>query len=144
MSEREKQRVRLKEKFWTPDISGEEPRLIGSQCENCGELFFPKKEKGWCTHCQKPLLKDINLSREGKIISYSVVMQQPGGGFYHGKVPYAYGQVDLPEGVRIITLFAADDFNDLEVGKNARLVIDKLCDDDDGNEVVTFKFSPNN
>ena len=144
MSENKKKKVRLKEGFWTPDISGEEPRLIGSQCENCGEIFFPKKEKGWCTHCQKSSLKDIYLSREGKIISYSVVMQQPGGGFYHGEVPYAYGQVELPEGVRVITLFTADDFDDLEVGKNAKLVIDKLCDDDEGNEVVTFKFSPIN
>lgn len=144
MSESKKKKVRLKEGFWTPDISGEEPRLVGSQCENCGELFFPKKEKGWCIHCQKSSLKDIHLSREGKIISYSVVMQQPGGGFYHGEVPYAYGQVELPEGVRVITLFTADDLDDLEVGKNVKLVIDKLCDDDEGNEVVTFKFSPGN
>jgi uncharacterized OB-fold protein len=142
MSESKKKTVRLKEEFWTPDIPGEEPRLIGSQCDNCGELFFPKKEKGWCVQCQKSSLKDIHLSRVGKIISYSVVMQQPGGGFYHGEIPYAYGQVELPEGIRIITLFAADDFDDLEVGKNVKLVIDKLCEDDEGNEVVTFKFAP--
>ena len=142
MGANQKKTIRLKDGFWTTDSEYAEPRLIGSKCNNCGEIFFPKKEKGWCIHCQQKALEDIILSSEGKIISFSVVMQQPGGGFYFGPVPYAYGQVDLPEGVRVITIFKAKDYNDLKVGRKAKLVIDKLCDDQDGNEIMTFKFSP--
>ena len=142
MASNSEERIPLKEGFWTSDTTGQLPRLIGSQCENCGEIFFPKKEKNWCVHCQSRGLKEIFLSREGKIVSFSVVMQQPAGGFYHGDVPYAYGQVDLPEGVRIITRFSADNFDHLKVGKPAELEIGKLCTDADGNETVTFMFKP--
>lgn len=135
-------RIRLKEEFWTSDNTEEAPRLIGSECDACGEIYFPKKEKNWCVHCQSKALKEIFLSREGKIVSYSVVMQQPGGGFYKGEVPYAYGQVDLPEGVRVITRFSTDNFEDLKVGQPAELKIEKLCLDEDGNEIITFMFKP--
>ena len=144
MEDSERKSIRLKEGFWTPDDSGGGPRLIGSKCESCGEIFFPRKEEAWCVHCLKKSLKDVLLSREGKIVSFSVVMQQPGGGFYNGVVPYAYGQVDLPEGVRIETLFVTDEFDDLEVGKDVEFVVDKLCDDEEGNEIITFKFRPIN
>jgi len=137
-----KKRIPLKKGLWSAQSEGVLPQLIGSKCEVCGELFFPKKEKSWCLHCQNRSLSDVTLSREGKIATFSVVMQQPGGGFYKGSVPFSYGLVDLPEGIRVETLFAVDDFNELEVGKSAEVVIEKLCDDEEGNEIVAFKFKP--
>ena len=141
MNKSKKKQVCLKDELWKIDTE-EKPRLIGSECEACGEIYFPKKEKNWCVHCQREALKEIELSREGKIVSYSVVMQQPGGGFYFGEVPYAYGQIDLPEKVRIITRFATDSFKKLRVGIMAELEIRKLYDDKEGSEVVTFEFRP--
>nr|HID59948.1 DNA-binding protein [Desulfobacterales bacterium] len=138
----EKNRIPIKEGLWTTPASGEEPQLIGSKCKACGELFFPRKEKGWCIHCQQETLEDVRLSRRGKIVSFSVVMQQPGGDFYKGPVPYAYGCVDLPDGIRIESLFTTDDFNELKVGRDVELRIEKLYEDDEGNEVLTFKFTP--
>ena len=69
-------------------------------------------------------------------------MQPPAGGFYKGPVPYAFGLVELTEGLEIVTLFSVDDFSELEVAREVELVIEKLCDDDEGNEVLTFKFRP--
>ncbi len=136
----DKTTVPLREGFWT-DSDGQ-VRLIGSRCSSCGEIFFPKKEKNWCVHCNRTTLEEITLSNKGKIATYSVVMQQPGGGFYKGPVPYAYGCVDLEDGIRIETLLSADNFDQLSVGRDVELVIEKLYDDEDGNEVVTFKFKP--
>jgi len=129
--------------FWTTPASPDEPpQLIGSQCESCGEIFFPRKEKGWCTYCRQKTLKDVKLSRRGKIASFSVVMQQPGGGYYRGPVPYAYGAVELPEGIYVTTLFKTDDFEQLKLHGDVELVIDTLCEDGEGHDVVTFKFTP--
>jgi len=135
-------KIPLKEGLWSTQSEDGTPQLIGSKCEVCGEHFFPKKEKGWCIYCQNRSLSDVTLSREGKIASFSVVMQQPGGGFYKGPVPFSYGCVDLPEGIRIETLFSTDEFSELEVGESAELVIEKIYADDEGNEVVTFQFKP--
>ena len=139
MENSKKQTVVIQEGFWSK--FGKTPRLIGSKCSNCGEIYFPKNEKNWCTHCQNATLEDVELSNKGKIATFSVVMQQPGGGFYRGPVPYAYGCVDLPEGVRIKTLFT-DDFDHLSVGGEVELIIDKLHEDEYGNDVLTFKFKP--
>jgi len=142
MNEGMKKQVNLKEGLWKFRLDGK-PYLVGSKCEDCGEIYFPKKEKNWCVHCQSEALAETDLSRTGKIVSFSVVMQQPGGGFYFGEVPYAYGQIDLPEKVRVITRFTTNDFGTLKVGGLAELEIEKLHEDESGNEVVTFVFRPN-
>ena len=143
MNSTQKKKIPIMEGFWTtPTSAGEEFQLVGSKCLACGELFFPKRERNWCVHCYGQSLEDIKLSRRGRLVSFSVVMQQPGGGFYRGPVPYAYGLVDLPEGVRVEGLLKTDDFEELKVGKEVQLVIDTLCENDEGNEVLTFKFEP--
>lgn len=142
MSETVLKTIPLKEGLWSIPKAGDQAKLIASKCESCGEIFFPKKENNWCVHCYQKALKDVFLSRKGKTVSFSVVMQQPGGGFYRGPVPYAYGLVDLPDGIRIWSLFDCDSFDDLEQGQNLDLVINKFYEDAQGSEVVTFKFRP--
>ncbi len=134
--------IAIEEGLWTtPSSPGEKPCLIGSQCLSCGELYFPRKKKGFCVHCQQRSLKDVPLSRKGKIVSFSVVMQPPAGGFYQGPVPYAYGVVGLPEGVEVLGLFSGN-LSELHVGIDVELVIEKLFDDKEGNEITTYKFIP--
>ena len=136
--------IPVKEGLWTnPANPGEKPQLIGSRCGDCGEIFFPKRWKGICLNCQEMNLEDILLSRRGKIYSYTVVMQaRPQPAPYKGPVPYALAWVELPEGVRFETLLTDGDFDRLAVGMDVELVIEKLHDDDDGNEVLSYKFRP--
>ncbi|MBM3119556.1 MAG: DNA-binding protein [Chloroflexi bacterium] len=143
MEPAEKKVIPVKEGLWTtPSSPNEQPQLIGSRCIQCGELYFPRKMDGRCVYCQQENLEDIKLSRRGRIHSFSVVMQQPGGGYYRGPVPYAYGCVDLPEGIRIVSLLTESVPEKLEVGMDAEMIVEKLCDDDEGNVVATFKFRP--
>ncbi|OAT79326.1 hypothetical protein A6M21_16165 [Desulfotomaculum copahuensis] len=72
-----------------------------------------------------------------------MVFQPPAGGFYRGPVPYAYGFVDLQEGVRVQTQFAGD-FAELQIGREAKLVMETLYEDDMGSQVVTYMFKPVN
>ena len=68
-------------------------------------------------------------------------MQQPGP-YYRGPVPYGIGFVELPEGVRVQTLFTGGNPEVFKVGDEVELVIEKLYDDDEGNELITYKFRP--
>ena len=143
MEDAKKKRIPVREGLWVDAVSrGERPRLIASQCRACEEIFFPKMEKGWCVRCHKESLKDIKLNARGKIHTASVVMQKPGGGYYRGPVPYAYGFVNLPEGIRVESLFTSSDPDELEVGRDVELVVETLHMDEEGNEVMTFKFRP--
>ena len=142
MANNEKRRIPVREGLWTtPSSPDEKPHLIGSQCLSCGELFFPKMEKGICTHCQSRSLKDVKLGLRGKIYSFSTVMQRPPK-FFLGEVPYSYGYVELPEGIRIQSMFTGCDPEELEIGMDVELVIEKLGEDEQGNEVMAHKFGP--
>lgn len=140
MSEDSKQPACLMEGFWSQAVGEGGPRLLGSRCTSCGEVYFPPKPKGWCVHCQQYTLETVPLSAAGKLAAVTVVRQAPAGGFYHGPVPYAYGMVDLPEGVRLISQIASGNLDDIEVGGPVELVIRPLYTDQEGREVTTFMF----
>lgn len=137
-------KVPIREGLWTnPLNTAETPQLIGSRCKGCGEVYFPKKTRGICLNCQQSGLEDILLSRRGKIYSFTVVMQsRPQPAPYKGPVPYALAWVELPEGVRFETLLTDCNFDTLHIGMDAELVIKKLYEDEEGNEVLCYKFKP--
>ena len=56
--------------------------------------------------------------------------------------PFAIGVVDLPEGLRVLGRIAVDDLKKVKIGMNVELVLERLCSDKDGNEVITWKFRP--
>lgn len=132
----------VREGLWKePDRPNERPRLIASRCMDCGELFFPRKDNGMCTHCQSDRLDEILLGTRGKVYSYTVVMQRPPV-YYKGEVPYAIGFVELPEGVRVETLYTGCDLETLRAGMDVEMVVETLGKDEDGIEFVTYKFRP--
>jgi uncharacterized protein len=138
----DRKKLPLKEGLWIDERpEGGKLQLLGSQCPDCGEIFFARRDTGCCGNCQSGNLQDIRLSTRGKIYSHTVVMQRPPE-FYKGKVPYAIGFVELPEGVRVETLFTGCDFEDLKVGIEAELVLETLHTDEQGNEIETYMFRP--
>lgn len=142
MAGSDRKRIPLKEGLWV-DLGSPDgrPQLIGSQCRNCGEVYFPKKEKGICICCQQRGLAEIELSRRGKVYSFTIVMQRPPI-YYKGPVPYALAWVELPEGVRLETLLTDCAFEELRVGMDVELVIERLFQDEEGNDILTYKFKP--
>lgn len=62
--------------------------------------------------------------------------------FYQGEVPYAIGFVELPEGVSVETQLTRCHFDELKVGMTVEMALEKLYQQDDGVEVVCFKFKP--
>lgn len=137
-----RRQIPVRDGLWTtPSTLGEIPRLIGNRCCACGEVFFPKNDYGICTNCQARDMEELKLSRRGKIYSFSVVMLRPPV-YYKGPVPYAEGFIELPEGVRVQALFTGCDFDELKVGMDVEMVIETLHEDEEGNEVVAYKFTP--
>lgn len=115
-------------------------RLRGSRCRNCGEAFLGKRSG--CENCGSVDMEEMPLSTRGKLYTYTVIANRPAGD-YKGPdpfVPFGIGLVELPEGCRIVTPLTTN--KNIEIGMELELVIDKLFDDADGNEVMAFKFKP--
>lgn len=136
----DKRKVHFKEGLWRIQSSGE-ARLLGSRCVSCEEVFFPRKSHSICIRCHQRNLQDIEFNPLGKVVSFTVAMQRPAGGFYHGSIPYCYGLVDLDDGVRIEAHLCGRS-EQLEIGTRVKLGIKTFCEDESGNEIQIYCFEP--
>jgi uncharacterized OB-fold protein len=57
-------------------------------------------------------------------------------------VPFGFGVVELPEGVRVLARLTESDPSQLEAGQPMGLVVVPLHIDDEGRSVTTFAFAP--
>jgi len=130
--------VSINEKLFKLPSSGEEPCLTGVKCKSCGELFFPKRMK--CIKCFAEEMEEVALSKRGKVYTYTMVHHATPG--YTGPLPYAVGAIELPGGIVILSPLTQCDFDKLKIGLDVELVLEKLYDDDNGNEVISYKFRP--
>jgi uncharacterized OB-fold protein len=112
--------------------------LLGSRCSACGRYLFPRAEL--CPYCSSDDVEPVVLSDEGTVWGWTVVQTAPPG--YEGPVPFGFGVVELPEGLRVITRLEIGDGDDLDFGLPVRLGIAELHDNDDGETVVTYTFAP--
>ena len=139
----EKKRIPVKEGFFTlPLYPLEQVRLMGKRCRSCGEAFLGKRQA--CENCQSADLEDVILSNRGKLYTYTIIRHRPPGDYVGPDtfVPYAVGMVELPEGLRIVSVLTDCDIDKLRIGMDLELVIERLYEDAEGSEVITFKFRP--
>lgn len=90
----------------------EPPALTGGRCERCGALMFPARML--CPECQGDAIAAVPLSTTGVVYTFTIVRMMPPG--YLGEVPYAYGVVELPEGLRVTTTLTADSLEMIVIG----------------------------
>ena len=113
--------------------------VVGVRCKQCGRVYFPKKRV--CVDCMAwDDVEEVPLSKEGKLISYSV-SRDPLRGF---PIPYAFGYVMLPEGIMIYSLFTdCEPFEEkLKIGMEMEMVMDYMMTDRYENDIICFKFKP--
>ncbi len=117
---------------------GATPALLGSRCPACGAHHFPQQET--CPYCAAEGPQPVELSGTGTLWAWTAVTAAPPG--YQGEVPYGFGIVELPEGIRVITRLSASDPAALSPGQTMELEIVPLHVDAEGNDVVTYAFAP--
>ena len=136
----EKKKVPLKEGLFHESASpGDPPYLIGTKCVACGYVAFPRAVV--CPSCMKEnSMQEVPLSRRAKLDTFTVLRQAPSG----FTAPYVVGTVTLPEGVKIFTIITGVEPRDdaLKIGQEMELVIEKVREDEKGNEIIAWKFVP--
>ena len=122
--------------FSMPSSQSEKPHLFGSCCRNCQEAIFPQGHI--CPNCFGDDLERIALSPRGNLFTFTITHQGPEG----FATPYASGYIDLPEGVRIYSLLTGWNSGKLEPGLEMELILEKIGEDTEGNELIGYKFRP--
>ncbi len=124
--------------FTWPLAPGDQPYLLANKCQTCGKIFFPKVAV--CTECLKTdSLEGIKLSSRGKLYTYTIV-RVPTPGF---KVPYAFGYIDLPEGLRVVSQIRAAEplENNLQLGMDMELSVGQVREEA-GKPIIGYLFHP--
>jgi uncharacterized OB-fold protein len=103
------------------------------RCRTCGEHFFGAVV--FCRRCSSRDLEPVELSRQGTLYSYTIVRVPPPG--WKGAVPYALGQVELPEGPHVLCKLDCP-HEALRIGMRLELALEDAGVDGDGNQLVIY------
>ena len=127
------------------EIRDGKPVLLGTRCTNCGNHMFPRQTG--CPRCLFNEQEDVELATRGTLWTWTVQAFPPKAPPYLGPVgddfePYGVGYVELPGQLRVEGRLTISDPEQLQIGMEMELVLDPLCIDDDGNQVVTYAFAP--
>jgi len=126
--------------------TGAEPALVGSRCVTCATVFFPSVD-GFCRNpaCAGESFEAVELSRRGRIWSYTDAQYQPPPPYVPATEPYepfALAAVELPEGLVVLGQVAAGyGVSDLKVGNEAELVVETLYSDETGDRTI-WRWKP--
>jgi uncharacterized OB-fold protein len=113
-------------------------RLIGGVCAACGRQHFPRLTS--CPYCAAADCEEKLLGPRGSLFLYTVVVNRPPG--YRGELPFGFGVVELPEGIRLIGRLTEPRLDRLRLGMPMRVVVAPLHTDDEGRQVVSYAFAP--
>jgi len=136
-------RVAAIEGWYTLD---DPPHLLGSRCGSCGSYFFPRLS----TFCRNPACEgtafvDVELSRTGRIWSYTNACYQPPPPYVATDpfTPFAIAAVELAVERMIVLgqVVAGVDVAQLKVGMPVELVLETLYSEGTTDKVV-WKWKP--
>ncbi len=122
----------------------EGPRLLGSRCQGCGVPCFPRSPVCRNPECRESRMQDTGFGPRGKLWSCAIqnYPPPPPAKYNEPYSPYAIGLVDLPEGLRVLGRISTDNPEGLQLGTDVELVLEELYRDENGTEVITWKFKP--
>lgn len=115
------------------------PFLLGGRCGSCGRVQFPMAPT--CPECGAETVSEVHLPDHGTLWGWTAVTAPPPG--YLGTVPFGFGVVELPGGLRVISRLEEPDPSRLSFGMPMQLVITDLGPDPDpdGNGAILTTFS---
>jgi uncharacterized OB-fold protein len=111
-----------------------EGKLMLQHCSGCERWSFPVRER--CPHCFAARLEWRQASGRGTLYTFTVMHQVMNPGFASA-VPYNLAQVDLEEGVRMVSNVVGIRNDALRVGMKLEAVFEDV-----GESVSLPKFRP--
>jgi uncharacterized OB-fold protein len=100
-------------------------RLEAVRCNSCKKVFFPPRSK--CNACGSDEFSMMNLSEEGKIVTYTII--RVASEKYSHQTPYAVAIVELNDGARLTAQICDAELDQIKIGKQVRLVFRKVNED---------------
>jgi len=136
------EQVPFKEGVLTTPLSPlEEVRLKGVRCRACGALAFGESKH--CINCTSSDLEEHIVSKYGKVYSYTIIRHAPPPPYPQETFkPFPAAWVELEDGLYILTELADCGLDEVKIDMPVELVVGKGWEDENGNDVIMYKFRP--
>jgi uncharacterized OB-fold protein len=121
------------------------PQLLGSRCLNCAETAFPAQPD--CRNCGSRETEIVELGDRGTLWTWTIQTFMPKTPYHSDETPetfqpYGVGYVEMPGGVRVESRLLPSKPEDLHIGMPMQLDIVPFRTDNNGDQIMTFRFSP--
>jgi len=112
-------------------------RLMGNKCSKCGREYFPPVYR--CRSCGSEQLKDTEMPKEGKIVTYTQ-LHEPLPGF-EPQAPFFLAVVELSNGAKVLTQIVDTPDEAVRSGAKARATVRRaMVDGESGQIIYGYKF----
>ena len=122
-----------------PQKKGDAPHLLGGQCTVCGFCCFPFRAT--CSKCRRDdSMQEIALGPRAKLETFALMQVGPPD----IPAPYIMAYVRTKEGALIFTLVTGCEIKEdaVHLGQEMELVLEKIKEDENGNNLIGWKFRP--
>ncbi|MEA2071919.1 MAG: Zn-ribbon domain-containing OB-fold protein [Asgard group archaeon] len=114
-------------------------RLEGTKCRDCGQLYFPSRER--CVECNSLNVEPYLFEGTGEIITFSWVYTAPKG--FENRTPYCLAIVELTEGPRLTTQIIGLNKGEVKIGMEVEFAFRRIASEgEEGIIKYGFKFQP--
>jgi uncharacterized OB-fold protein len=124
----------------------ERPQLIGARCAECTMVRFPAIT--YCPRCSSAAAEEHLLGDRGTLWTFTTQGFRPPSPPYDGAdtaktfQPYTLGYVELPGELMVEARLTEPDPARLSIGQAMRMIVVPYTTADDGAEILTFAFAP--
>jgi uncharacterized protein len=106
-----------------PTVMTAEPRLLGSRCERCATVTFPRQSS--CPRCTSVDVREYPLATRGHLWTWTIQCFEPKPPYASDDAfePYGVGYVELPGEVRVESRLTEADPTRLSIGMPMELTV---------------------
>lgn len=106
-------------------------QMIANRDKQTGEVYFPPRTV--TPGNLEPDLEEIRLTREGKVVTYTVIRVAPAP--FTDLSPYVLAVIETPEGVRLTAQITDCDVDKVKSGMKVRFEFRRLFEDNEASVI---------
>lgn len=136
------EQVAFKKGMLTEPISRlEDVRLKGVKCNACGAMALGNRK--YCINCTSDDVADHTFSQYGEVVMHTIIRHSPPPPYPKETFkPFPTAWVKLEEGLYILSELTDVELNGVQTGMKVEMFAQKGWEDENGNDVIIYKFRP--
>ncbi len=136
------EQIPFKEGMLTEPLSPpEDVRLKGVKCHSCGSMALGGRE--YCINCTSTDLEEHVFSKYGEVSMHTIIRHPPPPPYPKDKFqPFPAAWVKLEDGLYILSELTDIGLEEVKTGMQVEMFVQKGWEDENGNDVIIYKFRP--